>query len=122
MFFFNQKTAYELRISDWSSDVGSSDLVVPIHPEHGLSEILSRERVEGVTEQRHADPPPSELRRQVDVVQPPDSVGSVLPRRGALVRRFVVHEPRGNAPGERNPGRAALAGPLGTRPDRKSDG
>src|SRR3546814_2473211 len=25
-FFFNQKTAYEMRISDWSSDVCSSDL------------------------------------------------------------------------------------------------
>src|SRR3546814_10582257 len=25
-FFFKQKTAYELRISDWSSDVRSSDL------------------------------------------------------------------------------------------------
>src|SRR3546814_4177555 len=28
-FFFKQKTAYEMRISDWSSDVCSSDL--PIH-------------------------------------------------------------------------------------------
>src|SRR3546814_5195131 len=27
-FFFKQKTAYELRISDWSSDVCSSDLVM----------------------------------------------------------------------------------------------
>src|SRR3546814_2226184 len=27
-FFFKQKTAYELRISDWSSDVCSSDLTV----------------------------------------------------------------------------------------------
>src|SRR3546814_12428889 len=27
-FFFKQKTAYELRISDWSSDVCSSDLGV----------------------------------------------------------------------------------------------
>src|SRR3546814_10341727 len=27
-FFFNQKTAYEMRISDWSSDVCSSDLHV----------------------------------------------------------------------------------------------
>src|SRR3546814_5661538 len=27
-FFFKQKTAYELRISDWSSDVCSSDLMV----------------------------------------------------------------------------------------------
>src|SRR3546814_20015892 len=29
-FFFKQKTAYELRISDWSSDVCSSDLSFPI--------------------------------------------------------------------------------------------
>src|SRR3546814_10581663 len=29
-FFFKQKTAYEMRISDWSSDVCSSDLVDPI--------------------------------------------------------------------------------------------
>src|SRR3546814_10902486 len=28
-FFVKQKTAYELRISDWSSDVCSSDLLVP---------------------------------------------------------------------------------------------
>src|SRR3546814_7716930 len=27
-FFFKQKTAYELRISDWSSDVCSSDLAM----------------------------------------------------------------------------------------------
>src|SRR3546814_8945960 len=27
-FFFKQKTAYEMRISDWSSDVCSSDLKV----------------------------------------------------------------------------------------------
>src|SRR3546814_12365773 len=30
VFFFKQKTAYEMRISDWSSDVCSSDL--PPHP------------------------------------------------------------------------------------------
>src|SRR3546814_4774081 len=28
VFFFKQKTAYEMRISDWSSDVCSSDLRV----------------------------------------------------------------------------------------------
>src|SRR3546814_20448523 len=27
IFFFKQKTAYEMRISDWSSDVCSSDLI-----------------------------------------------------------------------------------------------
>src|SRR3546814_9004165 len=30
-FFFNQKTAYEMSISDWSSDVCSSDLL-PVKP------------------------------------------------------------------------------------------
>src|SRR3546814_6919751 len=29
-FFFKQKTAYEMRISDWSSDVCSSDLNIVI--------------------------------------------------------------------------------------------
>src|SRR3546814_2464560 len=29
IFFFKQKTAYEMRISDWSSDVCSSDLFPP---------------------------------------------------------------------------------------------
>src|SRR3546814_8105402 len=29
-FFFKQKTAYEMRISDWSSDVCSSDLIVVV--------------------------------------------------------------------------------------------
>src|SRR3546814_14690989 len=37
-FFFKQKTAYEMRISDWSSDVCSSDLfhrlAVPQQPHH----------------------------------------------------------------------------------------
>src|SRR3546814_6346952 len=28
-FFVKQKTAYEMRISDWSSDVCSSDLLIP---------------------------------------------------------------------------------------------
>src|SRR3546814_7812794 len=31
IFFFKQKTAYEMRISDWSSDVCSSDL--QLHPD-----------------------------------------------------------------------------------------
>src|SRR3546814_6880313 len=39
-FFFKQKTAYEMRISDWSSDVCSSDLAgetaAPINPAPAL--------------------------------------------------------------------------------------
>src|SRR3546814_2964547 len=47
MFFCKQKTAYEMRISDWSSDVCSSDLlrfiveVVPQRPESYLRTIPS---------------------------------------------------------------------------------
>src|SRR3546814_9964949 len=37
-FFFKQKTAYEMRISDWSSDVCSSDLFT----------VLNDERIIGV--------------------------------------------------------------------------
>src|SRR3546814_9494679 len=36
VFFFKLKTAYEMRISDWSSDVCSSDLIKDmIHISHG---------------------------------------------------------------------------------------
>src|SRR3546814_2420832 len=35
-FFFKQKTAYEMRISDWSSDVCSSDLVGAREGEGGV--------------------------------------------------------------------------------------
>src|SRR3546814_3066575 len=31
VFFFKQKTAYDMRISDWSSDVCSSDLIEHYH-------------------------------------------------------------------------------------------
>src|SRR3546814_19036478 len=34
LFFFKQKTAYEMRISDWSSDVCSSDLLASARPLH----------------------------------------------------------------------------------------
>src|SRR3546814_16946282 len=35
-FFFKQKTAYEMRISDWSSDVCSSDLGPPAQEERAM--------------------------------------------------------------------------------------
>src|SRR3546814_2659783 len=38
-FFIKQKTAYEMRISDWSSDVCSSDLQAPVRLPHSLSEV-----------------------------------------------------------------------------------
>src|SRR3546814_6350547 len=42
-FFFRQKTAYELRISDWSSDVCSSDLVAEGEPRTLLRQLRERE-------------------------------------------------------------------------------
>src|SRR3546814_19427896 len=41
LFFFKQKTAYEMRISDWSSDVCSSDLVYMVTGSPGGSTIIS---------------------------------------------------------------------------------
>src|SRR3546814_1588994 len=40
-FFFKQKTAYEMRISDWSSDVCSSDLLAPRSDSHPPSQCFT---------------------------------------------------------------------------------
>src|SRR3546814_2867350 len=40
IFFFKQKTAYEMRISDWSSDVCSSDLRCKLPGEGVVNAIL----------------------------------------------------------------------------------
>src|SRR3546814_2924518 len=44
-FFFKQKTAYEMRISDWSSDVCSSDL--PSYYPADYPEIVAAAKKEG---------------------------------------------------------------------------
>src|SRR3546814_9316185 len=43
VFFFKQKTAYEMRISDWSSDVCSSDLAADGAGLHKAERTLWRE-------------------------------------------------------------------------------
>src|SRR3546814_10293945 len=45
-FFFKQKTAYEMRISDWSSDVCSSDLFsgLPHNKVVGMAGVLDSAR------------------------------------------------------------------------------
>src|SRR3546814_1776300 len=49
-FFFKQKTAYEMRISDWSSDVCSSDLLHPVI-EFGVAHLTQQLlRVSGANE------------------------------------------------------------------------
>src|SRR3546814_3359271 len=51
--FFKQKTAYEMRISDWSSDVCSSDLfyfgVLPILSETGAAYGVSPAEIGGAS-------------------------------------------------------------------------
>src|SRR3546814_10726435 len=44
-FFFKQKTAYEMRISDWSSDVCSSDLPL-------ASKVYANEMIRGAPHTR----------------------------------------------------------------------
>src|SRR3546814_3006084 len=54
--FFKQKTAYEGRISDWSSDVCSSDLAF-IHIEPYESGLVVRMRTDGVLREHLRMPP-----------------------------------------------------------------
>src|SRR3546814_13591749 len=46
-FFFKQKTAYELRSSDWSSDVCSSDLIGRIDFERFFAKEMAGLKAEG---------------------------------------------------------------------------
>src|SRR3546814_4143725 len=51
-FFFKQKTAYEMRISDWSSDVCSSDLRKQI--ENDLAARLAEAEAQIAATKQHA--------------------------------------------------------------------
>src|SRR3546814_19354339 len=44
--FFKQKTAYEMRISDWSSDVCSSDLAGGGEADHHVVDAPARQEIE----------------------------------------------------------------------------
>src|SRR3546814_13037025 len=56
-FFFKQKTAYEMRISDWSSDVCSSDLPLPVE-----SGSIFGSKGSGPGVRRDGEPPASRCR------------------------------------------------------------
>src|SRR3546814_3929293 len=71
VFFFKQKTAYEMRISDWSSDVCSSDLCASAYPESptGYAEAQCEECGHGIFVVRvpgvEGYPPPRSEERRV---------------------------------------------------------
>src|SRR3546814_5304929 len=49
VFFFKQKTAYDMRISDWSSDVCSSDLL-----DHAVADVDALRKAVAAEDQRGA--------------------------------------------------------------------
>src|SRR3546814_8640489 len=80
-FFFKQKTAYEMRISDWSSDVRSSDLdileVLGIEPlaEYLVSEIQEVYRLQGVKiNDKHIEVIVRQMLQKVEITHAGDTI------------------------------------------------
>src|SRR3546814_2624539 len=107
-FFFKQKTAYEMRISDWSSDVCSSDLERTKAPEERHPSILAAPSMFAVATivgetlrnivMRHSDEgPAAESLFRASLI-----VGGQI--KGAEPRLFLIY-PEGNfiEAGEDNP-------------------
>src|SRR3546814_4780774 len=94
LFFFKQKTAYEMRISDWSSDVCSSDLdeqdadeaVGELAWPPGLR-FAGPQPPRDDTEQRHEQRDADAADRQAEVGEP--GAGAAHPVGGGAVRRGV---------------------------------
>src|SRR3546814_11800483 len=87
-FFFKQKTAYEMRISDWSSDVCSSDLGYGWQYRIGAMRFI-RESGPATVPIRTGDPRASEDNESVAC--PPDPH---VPQRHRLARRHANAAPR----------------------------
>src|SRR3546814_2709438 len=64
-FFFKQKTAYEMRISDWSSDVCSSDLIAG-----ATAGIAAAEGAGGIAKIRIGQFAPAVTRLVIDLARP----------------------------------------------------
>src|SRR3546814_9340235 len=92
VFFFKQKTAYEMRISDWSSDVCSSDL---------LSELLAR---------LQTDLPELSLPNISETPQPANAAGAACrsePPSAPQARGYPRCKPRGSMPTGKGAGSAS---------------
>src|SRR3546814_3635974 len=68
-FFFKQKTAYEMRISDWSSDVCSSDLPIIAGIDAEEQAAMTLGRGNGPLHQRGAKAGAVEARQRIDALE-----------------------------------------------------
>src|SRR3546814_2729169 len=64
-FFFKQKTAYEMRISDWSSDVCSSDLK-PIRALAGDAAFVRSLKPREFTDERFGEPTVRDILKELE--------------------------------------------------------
>src|SRR3546814_4846054 len=89
-FFFKQKTAYEMRISDWSSDVCSSDLLLPGRTDAGRDAGAARNACAAGRRERRGRAEDGALRlgRRARPLPLPDRAGrrDVRQRSGRLIR------------------------------------
>src|SRR3546814_3264953 len=120
-FFFKQKTAYEMRISDWSSDVCSSDLPVA-HVGQGGRCRRGDENVGAGPARAQGDRPDRSRTRRRRAPRPRgrDRVAGRCDRTGAgpaggAAARYAAGRARGKIPRDG----ARLAG-IPPEPDRKS--
>src|SRR3546814_17788554 len=95
-FFFKQKTAYEMRISDWSSDVCSSDLRQHRHPRPGIGQIAEDVALGAIVDRDDMGPLPQPL--------PQAGGGSLIPLpQSPQPLRPPKHLPARNLLGEGHP-------------------
>src|SRR3546814_2657990 len=85
--FFRQKTSYEMRISDWSSDVCSSDL------DYG-DEELDRENEEGRDDDDPGDHEHRNLDKIVEEIDRADQFGSLHEKRPGRIEPGSREPPR----------------------------
>src|SRR3546814_5311070 len=84
-FFFKQKTAYEMRISDWSSDVCSSDLYEEIPADLADKAAEYREKLVELAVEQDDDAMEAYLEGTVPAV----ATLKELIRKGTLAQAFV---------------------------------
>src|SRR3546814_9179798 len=100
-FFFKQKTAYEMRISDWSSDVCSSDLTAypqladnPLHHLARMLNALVSEPLDG----GNAHFPPSSL--QLTSVDVGNATTNVIPAKATALFNVRFNDIHSSGPVE----------------------